>query len=407
MKTLIKIAWRSLWRNKKRTFITTSSILLAVFLAMFMRSMQIGSYDNMIMAGITEVGYIQIHDSGYWDNRSINRSFIYSETLKEKIKKVKNVSSLIPRLETFALGSYGEQTKGVMLIGTDPEIENNQTHLANKIVKGRYLNKNDGGILVAEKLAKYFKVDVNDTLVLLGQGFQGITAAGKYRIVGILHFPSPQMDNQMVFMSLSNAQNLISPYVPDILSSVSIMLHKPSRLEQTIDELKISLGNEYEVISWRKMLTEVVQAIQSDNAGGIIMLAILYIIIAFGIFGTVLMMTMERRKEFAVMVAVGMRRGKLTKVVLSETIFIGIMGVISGIIFSLPFLIYLYYNPIPLTGEMATMAIEYNMDPILPFSLAPKIFVNQGITVLIITLLAAIYPVIIINRFNILNAFRR
>jgi ABC-type lipoprotein release transport system permease subunit len=321
MKTLIKIAWRNLWRNKKRTFITTSSILLAVFLAMFMRSMQIGSYDNMILAGITEVGYIQLHDSGYWDNRSINRSFIYSETLKEKIKKVKNVSSLTPRLETFALGSYGEQTKGVMLIGTDPEIENNQTHLANKIVKGRYLNKNDNGILVAEKLSKYLKVDVNDTLVLLGQGFQGITAAGKYRIVGILHFPSPQMDNQMVYMSLSNAQDLISPYVPDILSSVSIMLHKPSRLEQTINELKISLGDEYEVISWRKMLTEIVQAIQSDNAGGIIMLAILYIIIAFGIFGTVLMMTMERRKEFAVMVAIGMRRGKLAKVVLSETIF--------------------------------------------------------------------------------------
>jgi ABC-type lipoprotein release transport system permease subunit len=406
MDTIIKIAWRDLWRNKKRTFITMGSIMLAVFLAMFMRSMQIGSYNNMILAGVTEVGYLQVHDAGYWNNKSINKSFVYTETLKKKIENTENVSTLIPRLESFALGSFVNQTKGVFVIGTNPEIEDQQTHLSRKIVKGRYLKKNDTGILLAEKLAKFLKAGVNDTIVILGQGYQGITAAGKYHVVGILKFLDQEQDNKMVYMSLTNAQNMISPYVPDILSSLSVMLDKPNRMKETQAELQKTLGNNYEVITWRKVLSEMVQTIQGDNAGGIIMLLILYIVVGFGIFGTVLMMTLERKREFAVMVSVGMQRGKLSLVILMETIVIGLLGVLCGIAVSLPFLIYLHFNPIGVTGEIANMMIQYNMTPAIPFSLKGYIFFNQGITVLILALVASLYPIIIISRFKILSALR-
>jgi len=406
MDTIIKIAWRDLWRNKKRTFITMGSIMLAVFLAMFMRSMQIGSYNNMILAGVTEVGYLQVHDSGYWNNKSINKSFVYTKNLKKKIESIENVSNLIPRLESFALGSFGNQTKGIFLIGTNPEIEDQQTHLSRKIVKGRYLKKNDTGILLAEKLAKFLKAEVNDTIVILGQGYQGVTAAGKYEVVGILKFLAQEQDNKMVYTSLTNAQNMISPYVPDILSSLSIMLENPKRMKSTQLELQKTLGGNYEVITWRTVLSEMVQTIQGDNAGGIIMLLILYIVVGFGIFGTVLMMTLERRREFAVMVSVGMRRGKLSLVILLETLVIGLLGVLCGIIVSLPFLIYLHLNPIPVSGEIADMMIQYNMVPAIPFSLKGYIFFNQGITVLILALAASLYPILIISRFKVLNALR-
>ncbi|MCD4772924.1 MAG: FtsX-like permease family protein [Bacteroidales bacterium] len=406
MDTIIKIAWRDLWRNKRRTFITMGSIMMAVFLAMFMRSMQIGSYDNMILAGVTEVGYLQVYDSGYWNNKSINKSLVYTNALKKKINNVKNISRIIPRLELFALGSFGNQTKGIFLIGTDPEIEDQQTHLSRKIVKGRYLKKNDSGILLAEKLAKFLKADVNDTIVILGQGYQGITAAGKYKVVGILKFLAKDRNNKMIYMGLSNAQNMISPYVPDVLSSLSIMLDKPNRMKKTRAELQKALGNDYEVITWRTILSEMVQTIQGDNAGGIIMLLILYIVVGFGIFGTVLMMTLERKKEFAVMVSVGMRRSKLSLVMLIETFVIGLMGVLSGIALSLPLLVYLHYNPIGVSGEIADMMIQYNMVPAMPASLKSYIFINQGITVLILALIASLYPVIIINRFKILRALR-
>ena len=154
------------------------------------------------------------------------------------------------------------------------------------------------------------------------------------------------------------------------------------------------------------MLPEIVQQIEGDNIGGIIMLAILYLIVAFGIFGTVLMMTMERRKEFAIMIAVGMHRWKLAIVVCIETIMIGLMGVASGMIACFPFLKYLYHNPIPLKGEMADMMLEFNIEPIMPFSLETFIFTNQGVTILILACLAAIYPIVFVIRFKILKAMR-
>jgi len=406
MDTIIKIAWRDLWRNKRRTFITMASIMMAVFLAMFMRSMQIGSYDNMILAGVSEVGYLQVHDSGYWNNKSINKSFVFSEALKKKVEENENVTRVVPRLESFALGSFGNQTKGIFLIGTDPEIEDKQTHLSKKIIKGRYLKKDDTGILLAEKLADFLKVNVNDTIVILGQGYQGITAAGKYKVVGILSFLSQDQNNKMVYMSLSNAQNMISPYVPNICSSLSLMLEKPEKIKKTQAEILSSIGNNYEVVSWRTILSSMLQTIQGDNAGGVIMLIILYVIVGFGIFGTVLMMTLERRREFAVMVSVGMRRGKLALVVLFETIVIGVLGVLFGIVVSFPFILFFHLNPIAVTGEMAVMMTQYNMAPAIPFSLDAYIFVNQGVTVLILALAASIYPLFIIGRFNILSALR-
>lgn len=406
METLFKIAWRSLWRNKRRTLITTTSVFLAVFLALFMRSMQIGSYEMMINSAVIEAGHIQVHDSGFWESKSINDSFIYSESLKNKIESIENIESAIPRLETFALGSYGEMTKGFMLQGIVPELEDHRKKISNKLVEGRFLTANDKGIVLAEGLAKFFKIGVNDTIVLIGQGYQGISAIGIFQVVGIIKYPIPKLNNFIAYMSLSNVQEVFAPYHPGLVSSLVIDLKSDKNLELEAEEINSLLGSKYEVMPWTIMLAEIVQQIEGDNVGGLIMLAILYLIVAFGIFGTVLMMTMERRKEFAIMVAVGMHRGKLAIVVCFETLMIGLMGVVSGIIASLPLLQYLNRNPIPLKGEAAEMMLEFNIEPIMPFSLELFIFSNQGITILILAFITALYPIIYVNRFKILKAMR-
>lgn len=406
METLFKIAWRSLWRNKRRTLITTTSVFLAVFLALFMRSMQIGSYEMMINSAVIEVGHIQVHDGGFWESKSINDSFIYSESLKNKIEGIENIESAIPRLETFALGSYGERTKGFMLQGIVPELEDPRKKISNKLVEGRFLTANDKGIVLAEGLAKFFKIGVNDTIVLIGQGYQGISAIGIFQVVGIIKYPIPKLNNFIAYMSLSNVQEVFAPYHPGLVSSLVIDLKNDKNLELEAEEINSLLGSKYEVMPWTIMLAEIVQQIEGDNVGGLIMLAILYLIVAFGIFGTVLMMTMERRKEFAIMVAVGMHRGKLATVVCFETLMIGLMGVVSGIIASLPLLQYLNRNPIPLKGEAAEMMLEFNIEPIMPFSLELFIFSNQGITILILAFITALYPIIYVNRFKILKAMR-
>jgi ABC-type antimicrobial peptide transport system permease subunit len=136
------------------------------------------------------------------------------------------------------------------------------------------------------------------------------------------------------------------------------------------------------------------------------MLAILYIVIGFGVFGTIMMMTMERRKEFAVMISVGMQKIKILQVVAWETIFIGAVAIFLGIAVAYPFLYYLSLNPIPLTGEIAASMEAFGAEPVLPFSVKPIIFVNQTLSVITIAVIAVLYPLSVILKFNVLKAMR-
>ena len=120
----LKLAWRNIWRNKRRSFITIASILFAVFFAVMMRSIQLGLYAKMIdnVVGFY-TGYLQIHGNGYWEEKTLDNSFEYDEQLLEEIAQTDRVTGVIPRLEGFALSSYGESTKGAMVVGVDAKKE--------------------------------------------------------------------------------------------------------------------------------------------------------------------------------------------------------------------------------------------------------------------------------------------
>ena len=134
------------------------------------------------------------------------------------------------------------------------------------------------------------------------------------------------------------------------------------------------------------------------------MMGVLYVIIAFGMFGTVLMMIAERQYEFGVMTAVGMKKRKLATMVGLETIFISAMGIITGTIASLPFVLYLYFNPIYLGDSMAEAYAQFGMEAVFPASLDPAIFINQALTVLVFAVLVSIYPAIKIMQIDPVKA---
>lgn len=183
MKQVWKLARRSLWRNKRWTIITLASVFLAVVLAIGLRSVQKGAYQNMINNAVRfSTGYMQVHAKGYWEDQSINNAFAPNENLQKIISGNANVSLAVPRLESFALASSGPHTKGVEVMGINPGLENKMNGLAGKITEGSYLTMQDSGILIGDGLAKYLKLNKGDTIVLLGQGYHGVTAAGQYRI---------------------------------------------------------------------------------------------------------------------------------------------------------------------------------------------------------------------------------
>lgn len=159
-------------------------------------------------------------------------------------------------------------------------------------------------------------------------------------------------------------------------------------------------------MDWKELSPELVQSIQIDNAQGIIMLGILYVVIAFGIFGTIMMMTAERIKEFGILISVGMKKWKLALVSVYETLFISFIGVAAGAIISVPILFYFRDNPIPLTGEMADAIVAWGFEPILPFAVYPGMFFAQIWTVLAIAAVSAIYPVLFIRNLKPVEALR-
>ena len=130
------------------------------------------------------------------------------------------------------------------------------------------------------------------------------------------------------------------------------------------------------------------------------MLIILYVVIGFGIFGTIMMMTTERVREFAVLISVGMKRWKLIAVTSMETVMVSMLGALAGVALGIPILIYFHLHPIPLSGEYAEVMLSYGMEPFLPFSAAPGIFVAQTAVVFGLSIVCAIYPYLVIRKLN-------
>jgi putative ABC transport system permease protein len=405
MNEYFKLAWRNIWRNKRRTMITSASVFFAVFFALLMMGTQVGFYGNAVNNIVqTYTGYIQIHAKGYQADPVIDNSFENNGQIDSLLLHTENVKKYVARLESVALASFGQKTKGVMVIGTDFGKEDAFTHLLDKLSEGQQPNEGDA-ILIAEGLAKFLKLKIGDTLVLLSQGYHGESAAGKFAVKGFLHFPVPDMNNSMVYLWLPTAQQFYS--APGMLTSVAIDLNKRNELDETAGVIKRKINMEkYEVMPWPELLPELDKLIRSEKGNTLIFIVILYLIVGFGIFGTVLMMTSERKREFGVMVAMGMRKFKLAGILIAEMIMMGLTGVISGVAFSLPIIYYFHIHPYRMTGNYADIIEVYGMEPVMPLGWEASYIVNQAVVIMLFVIIASIYPIFKIVRLNPVRAMR-
>ncbi len=393
------LSWRNLWRNRKRTIIAASSVFFAVLLAVTMRSGQHGSYSYMIDSSAKLfTGHLQVQGKGYWDNHSIDRSIVLKPDRQKDISEIAHVTSITPRLEAFSLVAYETSTRVAQVIGIDPSKEDRMTGLKKRLIKGNYLTSGSEGVLVAQGLADLLKIKVGNSLIIYGQGYHGQIAAARLPVLGIVDLPFPELNNSMVYLTLDKARDVFSAY--NRITSLAVMVDNVRNLPVVENSIKGVTENEFTIMTWDEMLPDLVQNIQLDNASGIIMLFILYIVISFGVFGTVMMMTSERLKEFGILISVGMKKSRLIIVTTVESIFISLLGVAAGILGSIPVIFYLHYNPIRMTGDAAKAFESIGVEPIMNFSTDPQIFFTQSIVVMIIALATAIYPVLFINRIQ-------
>ncbi|MCC5931208.1 MAG: ABC transporter permease [Cyclobacteriaceae bacterium] len=394
MKMILTLAWRNLWRKKKRSFITISSVLFAIFLAIIFDSLERGSYERMIDNLVKySTGYIQIQDILYEEEPSIDNSLLFDESVHLLLENhEEDISYYVPRLQNFALAATENITRGVMVIGIEPSHESKLNDLHERMVSGSFLLSDDKDVVLANGLAEILKVQTGDTLVLIGQGFQGVTAAGKYLIKGIVELKVPEMSNNSLFMSLSAAQWFYG--AEDRLTSLLVMPHKPSNTHQLAGKLRAGLDAEwYAVLTWKELLKDLLALMKFDMAGSMVMMMVLYIVITFGMFGTIVTMMIERQREYGMLISLGMQRYTLAMVCFVETLFISIAGIIAGVALAIPLVLYFYHNPIPLTGEMAKTMLDYGFEPVMPLSADPALFIKQIRIVLILAILVGMYPI--------------
>jgi ABC-type lipoprotein release transport system permease subunit len=472
MKEEFKIAWRNLWRNRRRTIITSASVFFAVFFAVIMRSFQLGTYDRMISNFIESfTGYIQVQHIKYQDNPLIDNSFNYNDSTSATIQGIDNVVSVAPHIESFTLASSGAQTKGVAVIAIDPVKERNFSNPENKLVKYRitdgavklmketgiipvvvleevvknlgrsysssarlelelglsdqnsklylpeilkcsevangFLANDDDGILVSDRLASYLKVAVGDSVILISQGYHGISATGIFPVRGIIKIPSPEIDNKLIIMTIPAAQKFYD--AEGKITSLVVNLRDKSN--RTIKKAKsginsLLLDKNTIAKTWYELNPILYQQIQGDSQSGVAMLGLLYFIIFFGIFGTVMMMVSERTREFGVLVAIGMQKKKLKRIVTIEMLLLGAIGLVSGLLASVPLILYFYYYPIVLKGDLAKMMEDYGWDAVMPSAWFGPYFYWQALIVACMIILATIYPLRNIGKLKVIEALK-
>ena len=466
-----QLAWRNLWRNKRRTLITAASVFFAVFFALLMRSFQLGTYEKMYRDVIESYsGYLQLQHTDYLDESSLDNGFVLEESLAGLIESDPNVTGVIPKLESFALAAAGSRTQGVMVIGMDPDNEQKTLNIKNRLIKyrltpdatealkgeelpgrtaklldvfdgeswtdekglisdlgisdddtaavmplfrkhasleNRYLTSADSArAVIGYGLSRYLGADVGDTLVIMGQGYHGVSAAGLFVIKGIVSMPNPEIDNAFVYITLADAQYLYAASEMVTSAIISISETDDKELLRTQERLASLCQDGLSVRNWKEMNALLLNQMEADNKSGAIMIGILYLVIAFGVFGTVLMMMAERRREFGMLVSIGMQKRKLAGIIGMEMLFIGLLGVAAGVAASLPIVFLGYARPLRFTGEMARMYEEYGFEPVMPMLLPDTYYLWQAVIVLLILLIAITFSVRRIFKLNIINALR-
>ena len=402
----LKMAWRNIWRNKRRTLITMASIVMAVVLSAVMSSMQEGQYDQMIDNTVGSfTGHIQIQQAEYKDEPNLDHSLRINEVLFRQVEETAGVKAVVPRIDSYALAGGLHKTKAAMIAGIDIEAEKHLSEPDQKVISGRYFNSNsEHAVLISVGLADYLNVQTGDSLVLISSGFHGVSAADLIPIKGVLKFGIPDMNNGMVYMPLQTAQEFFGAY--NRVTALAVMAQDAKGIHEVAQRLSSQLPDDYKVYGWQELMPELIQAIEADRGSGQIILMVLYMVVGFGILGTVLMMTAERKFEFGVLLSIGTSRFVIGLTLILEMATITILGTISGIIASLPFIYYFNINPMEFTGQAAAAIEEYGMEPFIRFSTDPSIIINQAMIVLVITLLISIYPLIHTKRINPVEAMR-
>lgn len=402
---IITISWKNVWRNKTRSLIIMIAILLGIFGGLFMIAFMQGMTEQRLSTALkTEVSHIQIHHPKYLENNDFNLYMHDVSEIEEKINNDQRVKGYSKRIIVNSIASTAETGSGVKINGINPETEPLVTDLNTKIIDGQYFSGiKRKPIVLGEKLAEKLKVKIRSKIVLQIQDTTGQTFPESFRVAGIFKTTNSSFDEMNVFVRYDDLKGLTG-FTDNNAHEIALFLKSREDIKPYSEELKESYPN---------LLTETwdeanaILAYMSDAMDQymIIFIAIILFALFFGIANTMLMSILERRKELGMLMAIGMKRNRVFRMIMYETVFLSLVGALLGIILSVLAIFHFSQKGLNLSlWSTGFEAIGY--DPIVYFQLDTSYLIQIVILVIITGILASIIPAIKALRLNPADALR-
>ena len=355
-----QLAWRNLWRHKKRSWLTIGAMVFCNTLLIFLVGLQVGNYRMMIDNTLSVLtGHLQVQTPAYLDSPKLRESIGASEDLIGDIRTTLGPEiKLAPRLAAGALLNSENRSFGAQILGVHPTLEQEFGVLAGTIKQGRWLNTGTE-IVIGETLAKNLQVSVGEELTLLGSGYDGSFAANVLTVVGIFQTSMADMNRSLALIPLAEFQYTFS--AADQLNVIAIALPEFGETEQAKARLLAVLkARNLAVRDWNELVPGLRQAILSDVISAFFIYLVLAVVIVFSVLNTQLMAVLERRREFGTLLALGIAPSQLGRLVFTETLFLGLLGLAIGVCGGLVLNYYLSVYGLQFEG-MEEMASKFNM----------------------------------------------
>ncbi|MEE8408114.1 MAG: FtsX-like permease family protein [Myxococcota bacterium] len=408
---ILKLAWRNLGRNRRRTILTAIGITVGYALTIFYMGMGEGMYRQMIDDGVrSQAGHIVVQGRGFQDERS---SRIVVPDVKRVAAAVAALDANVVAVERLigeGILKWAGRSAGVVFMGVDENGESKQSLLPKKLEQGRYIAADDpSGIYVGSRLAERLGIGLGDPAVLMAQAIDGETNQRRYRIRGIFETGVGAIDGHLMHLPLAEAQAFLG--TDGGVTQVALFFDSEEQGRALAPVLREALADEtLEVLAWDEAMPDLAGVVALDKAGFYVYMIIVFIIVAFSILNTILMSVLERVHEFGVMLAVGMRPGQVMRLVVAEGAILGFACLIIGSALVLPVNAYYAANGMDITamlpgGEYEVAGVSVN--PLIYFHTPWLRVAVCAACVFALTVLISAYPAAKAARLNPIEAINQ
>ncbi len=362
-----------------------------------------GAYSDIIsMFTRNRIGHIQVHRAGYLDKPSLYDVIGGYESIGEKIARVEGVEAWAPRIYSAGLGSVGDKTMGVQIIGVDVEREVKATRFDRKITSGAMFSDAAREAILGVGLARILKADVGREIVLVTQGTDGAIANDLYTIIGIAESGDKATDRMACYLHIDDAQDLL--VLDGRVHEIAVIAEALDRVLKITAAIEAQINDTtLEVSPWQVVAKSFYRAMQADRQGDFIGRMIIMLIVAIGVLNTVLMSVLERTREYGVLKAMGTKPSQIFGVVVAEVTFIALGSIFIGALFGvgLNYLLSIYGISLPQEFSYGGIVFQTMYAAVTVRSLA-----IPAVTVLVSAIFVSLFPALRAARIAPASAMR-